>query len=228
MITERRYHGNSGFTLIELLIGTMISAMLLAALYAVFHGLLAMQARAYAGIEEALPRIPVISMIQNDLKNMVVPNGLLCGAVLGQTKAQGDRRLDTLELYAASGRVGQTAPWGDVQKVGYTLVESADFQGAGNAELVRTVTRNLLATNLEDQGEAVTLLRNVSVLKFQYFDGVTWLDSWDSTTAAEPLPKAVRVRVEFEADEVRTMANAPIEIVCEVVAQNPVAVSAEG
>lgn len=51
-----------------------------------------------------------------------------------------------------------------------------------------------------DEGtpEGELLASEVTGLQFRYFDGVEWLDSWDSTTE-ERLPNAVEVTIEFRS-----------------------------
>ena len=229
----------SGFTLIEILLGAVISAMLLAALYAVFQGLLMAQARANARLEEAAPRGQVIALIKKDLENMATPNGLLCGSVFGQHEGNDNQhsggfpetagRSDSIEFSATSGSLTSEMPWGEVQKVSYYLDSGNDEEASTQAasrkppastmQLVRTVTRNLLAVNTEDEGETSVLFDNVESLEFQYFDGQVWLDAWDSTTMNNAPPKAVSARIDFVLDPARGLATRPIEIVCEVAAQ---------
>lgn len=212
-------HKERGFTLIELLVGAVISAVMLAALYSLFHGILRAQARAYSDLEEIAPRGQVIATLKNDLENMVIPSGVLSGAILGQTEGQGDRRADTLEFCSASGRIDDTLPWGDIQKVSYSLAETEQEGDVSRAQLLRSVTRNLLPATPDDQSETSVLLDGVGTLEFQYYDGQTWADIWDSTAVENALPKAVRARVGFPTDEGKGVTMKPIEIVCEIAAQ---------
>lgn len=209
----------SGFTLIELLLGSVISAVLLAALYEVFHSLLFMQALSNDRLESAVPRAHVIATIKADLENMAVPNSLLCGSVIGQTEGETDQRSDRLEFSTTSGKLTDALPWGEIQKVEYYLAPPDDQENSSELQLVRTATRNLLATTIEELPEPAVMLENVNSLEIQYFDGQVWSDSWDSTVT-ESTPKAVRVRILFRSADVKRPDTEPIEIVCEVAAQN--------
>lgn len=211
---------SGGFTLIELLLGAVITAVLLAALHAIFQGLLQGQARAYARIEMTAPRAQVVTTISRDLENMVVPNGVLSGSVVGTTDGPEDRRTDSLEFGTTSGRVSQNKPWGDVQKVSYYLNSPEDPEEESGAQLIRAATRNLLATDTEDQREETPLLQHVQSLQFEYYDGQIWNEAWDSTTLDNEAPRAVRMLITFVDDETgKTPTPPPIEIVKEVAAR---------
>ena len=240
-ILYSRSHFSGGFTLIELLLGSIVSAILLAALYAVFQGALQSQTHATTGLEDVVPRGQIIALIKSDIENMAAPNSLLCGNVLGQHEGDADHCSDQIEFSTTSGKISDALPWGEVQTVDYYL-EPADTDlddsvpkgnarpkadsvaagsGLGRFKLVRAVTRNLLAVDVEDEQETTTLLDAVQSLAFEYYDGQVWLPAWDSTTLNNALPKAVRVRITFPTELAKGMATAPIEVVCEVAAQNP-------
>lgn len=210
----------------ELLIGAVVSAILLAALYGVFHTLLRTQSQSHARIEEAAPRELVAALFKRDLQNMVVPNGVLSGAVLGITEERGDAHSDSLEFYATTGKVDATAPWADIQKIEYYLAEPETGERVSARQLMRSVTRALLATTIEEARETTPLLDGVYSLEFKYFDSQLWLDSWDSTTMDNRLPQAVSVRITLDDRESeQQVGRAPIEVLCETVAQSPTATS---
>ena len=224
MRRHRAYRTANGFTLIELLLGAVITAVVLAALYEIFYGFLQAQSRTYAHLEAAAPRAQIIALIKGDLENMAVPNGILCGTVTGESLGDGDSHSDALGFCTASGKLSDTMPWGEVQRVAYFLddpeTETDTEQGAGSkTHLMRTATRNLLAPDIDGEGDTTTLLDKVASLEFQYFDGQVWSDAWDSTTVNNALPRAVRVRIAFLPGETGgPPAAVPIELVCETVA----------
>ncbi|MBI5090999.1 MAG: prepilin-type N-terminal cleavage/methylation domain-containing protein [Candidatus Hydrogenedentes bacterium] len=246
-IEERRA---LGFTLLELLIGTIISAVLLAALYSAFQGMLRTQSHAYAVLEETVPRSHIADVIRKDIANMVIPNAALSGNLLGQTLTQGDDRWDTLEFFTTTARISNARPWGETQKVYYALVDADPLDEAHRLQLTRTVTRNLLPpdtmvstingmsgaasgdliggtddsaySDADTLGDTTVLLDDVSSLAIEYYDGETWTDTWDSAQLNKAIPSAVHVRIGFETLEDRGIATAPIDVMCEVAAQNPV------
>ncbi len=227
-----------GFTLLELLLGAVISAVLLAAASGIYFGILRAQSRAYERLETAIPKGRAIAMMRSDIEHMTIPNGVLCGVVLGETSGSGDKRTDTLSFCSASGRIGDTYPWGDVEKVDYEFVTGEETAQGSEAtgQLLRTVTRNLLATALDvtstepnpyDEIETTVLLDGITSLGFQYFDGQTWYDYWDSSAMTTPLPTAVHVRVDFPQSKTETEPPAPVEFFCEVNCQSPAASAAQ-
>ena len=221
MKSRRRPEYANGFTLIELLLGAVISAILLSALYGIFHGMLQAQARAYSDLEDMAPRSRVMTILKSDLENMVLPIGVLSGSVLGMVSSQGTGRADTLQFNTSSGMTSDAKPWGEIQQVVYSLDSGDGTNSTSGARFVRSVTRNLLSTSSEDQSVSTVLLEGVRSLEFQYFDGDAWTEEgWDSTTTENTPPKAVRVRIEFVEQDKKQVATEPIEMVCEITAQS--------
>ena len=97
-----------------------------------------------------------------------------------------------LELYTTTGVLRENEPWGEVQKVTYQLRLPENRRATG-LDLVRSVTRNLLAT-MTPQPEDQWVMGGVESVHFSCYDGTTWYDTWDSTITTN-LPKAVRVRM---------------------------------
>ena len=218
----------NGFTLIELLLGAVISAILLSALYGIFHGTLQSQARAYSDLEDMAPRNQVMAILKKDLENMVVPNGIFSGSVLGLVASQGSGRADTLQFNTSSGKISATMPWGDIQQIAYSLDSGDGTTNDSGARFIRAVTRNLLPANSEDQSESTVLLQGVQSLEFEYYDGDAWTEEgWDSTTTENTPPQAVRVRITFIEQNKKRVATEPLEIVCEIAAQSPTATAAD-
>jgi len=211
--------GSAGFTLIEVLAATAMFAVLVGALYPVFHTAMRMREKAADVMEETLPRHYAAEVMKRDLRQVVAPVGILAGAFIGEKEEDGTCRRDRLEFHTASGAVGSKEPWGDVQRVAYYLAESPVSVSENKAtenteayELVRAVTRNLLASTEEDPKEE-RLLKGVLSLAFAYYDGEVWQDSWDSTTVENETPAAVRARIEFAPAAGNGREASPIEMV---------------
>ena len=216
---DMKIRSRKGFTLLELLTAAAISAVLLGSLYMVLHGALKLRERTFDEVESGLPRLSMNLVIRRDLINMAAPVGLLAGPVIGDTEeAQGFRR-DHLEFYTTSGITSEKAPWGDIQKVEYFLEEPEDGEpDKEGLNLVRAVTRNLLASTVEEPEETV-LARGVESLEITYFDGTVWQDSWDSTGMDNAAPKAVKIRADFIPETEDEAEKPSLELLCEVVAQ---------
>ena len=208
------------FTLLEILAAAAMFAVMAAALTSVFFATMRLRSNASKRVEEIYPPEYVEATMRTDFQALLPPPsgdaaGLpLAGDVLGEKDLEGGVRLDRIEFHAAAGVISDSAPWGDVLKVQYRVEDSSDGSGF---DLVRSVTRNLLAEAIEDPDEQV-LLSGVQSFELSYFDGGVWADSWDSTVEEEQLPRAIKARVGFlpvEGAETR----APIELVSAVLVQ---------
>ena len=210
-----------GFTLLEILSATMISAILLGALYAVYNGALKLRQKNYGSMEAGLPRAYAAEIMDRDFRNMLPPVGILAGAIIGETSEQNNTRYDRAEFFASTGAVTDKEPWGDIQKVEYYLADSEEGDTEGDEkngkpskDLVRAVTRNLLASTTEGPIET-RLLKGVRSLTIAYYDGAVWQDSWDSTTLDNALPKAVNISIEFAPESEKEETEAPLELLIE-------------
>lgn len=206
----------AGFTLIEVLVASTISAVLIVALYAVFHGALNLRESTFERVDHSLPRSYASQTLRRDFAAMTPPSGILAGPLLGERGEDNALRTDSLEFYTASAVVAAGEPWGDIQKVEYRLGESDSSGSEEGRDFVRVVTRNLLATTTEEPPER-RLLTGVESLEFSYYDGEIWEESWDSTTHENESPLAVRVRIEFAEGEGGARTERPFESVFEVV-----------
>ena len=114
------------------------------------------------------------------------------------TDSLGTAQAVGIEIYTTTGVLKAQEPWGDIQRISYGLRNSVD---AGNTsqDLYRGVCRNLLSIStpeVEDQ----LLLRDVSRIDFECFDGTQWTPNWDTTDTSSVntnLPIAVRVRIQL-------------------------------
>ena len=169
---------STGFTLIEVLLALAISAIVLVIVSSVFASALKLQERATANVDESLPVERALTVLRKDLKNSVAPGGMLAGPLQsGSDESAG------VQIYTTTGLMTPNSPWSEIQKITYGLQPSADANASGK-DLVRTVTRNLLSTGVEDEDDQF-LASGVESLNFSYFDGANWLDSWDDTTETE-------------------------------------------
>lgn len=213
-----------GFTVLEVLVATAMFSILIAALYTVFNSAIRLRERTYEIVEHAVPTDFIIARIKHDLDHVMPPTGLMAGEFIGENDEDSGYPFDTLEIHTASGSVTENEPWGDVQRVEYYLADPMDeFDPDGEIvdrhgfDLVRSVVRNLLETEIEEPEEEI-LLNGIQSLDFTYYDGEYWQESWDSTTQEDPMPVAVKAYIEFvEPENDDGVKQKPIEIVCELV-----------
>lgn len=217
----------AGFTLLELLVASAIFALLVGALFSVFSGAIRLRERAFDNVERDIPATLAIQVIKRDLMGMTKPvsdGTMLSQPITGISSRGSNHANDYLEFCTTSASVRDNIdePWGDMQKIAYILKPSENRDAPG-MELVREVTRNLLATTTpipDDQ----PLLDGVDSLQIDYLSEQQWYDTWDSSANEEaelPIrPEAVKIRIDFikpqpgQASQIRLRH--PIEITCQI------------
>jgi prepilin-type N-terminal cleavage/methylation domain-containing protein len=209
---------SGAFTLIELVLSLAIAAVVLAAVNAVFFGALRLRASTTAVAEQTLPVERAVETIKNDLVCIRPPstNGYI-GPMGTDATMVGTSHPLILELFTSSARISDDVPWGDVQKIDYWLQPPTNSAaGSSGMDLIRGVTRNLLASTPESP-EPHRLLGNVQNLRFSYFDGTNWNDSWSTTLSN--VPQAIKGFLTFTAPRDGTPASPPFQFVVPVITQ---------
>jgi hypothetical protein len=118
----------------------------------------------------------------------------------------------------------------DVKTVSYYLNGSpsaptgAAIDGVGlvRTELDRSAALYTTTTGStpESEGAAVIIAPEVSIVEFQYFDGTTWLTSWDST-ASSGLPQSIKISVALATPSNTGETPAAPASVADAAAQDP-------
>ena len=204
--------------MLEVLAGTSIMLVLIASLYSVFRGALRLREQTFTNIEAGLPRSYIMGIIKEDIAHISASNGLLAGALIGETEESGESRMDKVEFFTATGVITDDEPWGDLLKVEYYLIDPETDNETDGKNFVRAISRNLLTTVVEEPEEQ-RLLNNVASLKITYFDGEYWQDSWDSTTMGNENPVAMKIRIEFSSTEENSVGLPPLEVLGEIVSK---------
>ena len=189
-----RHGRRRAFTLLELLVATAMTAVLAGSLYATLH--LAFKARrsAFAAVDQLRKAELAVELLRTDIESAVVPRGVLAGAFIGEDATDGaGHPSDALMLHVAADAAQPTEGTGDIRMVQLICEPSENGDGMF---LLRQVTLNLLTTNVEEPTQEV-LCRGVRSLDLRYFDGLDWVDAWDSTTRDNVLPLAVEVTLEL-------------------------------
>ena len=221
----------SGFTLIEVLVSIAIFAVVVAAINGIFYGALHLQMNTTTTIEESLPADRVITIMKRDIANIVQP-GMIAGSVSSSSASGGSAGGASansvagltgpisLELYTSTGTITDDEPWGDVQKVDYSLQPSLDNARGAGKDLVRSISRNLLTTATETPEEQ-RLLEDVEKLQISFFDGTNWVETWGSNSSTNAsIPAAIRVQVAMAVDKFNRV-KPPIEFLVPVMVTTP-------
>lgn len=180
---------SSAFTLLELLLAMSMTAMLALSLYLSMNAAWRSQRLAESTTEPVRAAAIAAEIVKQDLESALPPTGLLAGPFIGTRQGEVGSEADVLEFHC----IGSDGPWESRQIAeGVRRVELSLRTDVDPPQLVRRVTRNLLAPVLEAPEEEV-LCRNVRSFALRYFDGTSWQDEWDSTVLGNILPLSVEL-----------------------------------
>jgi type II secretion system protein J len=212
---QRKSSSNSAFTLLEVLIATLIAAIVLAAMNATFYAALHLRTVTNNLVENSIPMNHAASILKADLRGTLITGGTMAISIESPGTESGNNQPTDLDIYTTTGVLHDDLPWGDLQKVSYLLKTPTTQSNFGGKDLVRAVTRNLLASSQPDLAEQ-PLLSGVSSVQFSFYDGANWQTTWDSTSAVTPAPQAIKVHVEFANNNSTGQGRLPLEILIPV------------
>ncbi len=204
------------FTLIEVLLAVGIFAIVLFAINTVFFSAMKLERATTRAVDERLPLNQALAILRRDLQGAVPPmtNSTLLTRDFksGGRSSFGSAAGGSLEFYTTTGVISDDAAWSDLQKVRYELVASSDRANAKGQELVRIITRNILATATEQQDEQL-LVSGVESIEFLCYNGSDWRSTWDTAAGDTGLPLAVKVRVQLATDNTAVkLSREPLEL----------------
>jgi type II secretion system protein J len=210
----------SGFTLLELLIAAMIAGVVLAALNTAFFAAFRLRNNTTSAVERVVPTNHAVGILKSDLRGIIVTGGQMANIMQSPGASIANNQPSLLDVCTTTGTIDDELPWGDVQRISYYLKDPTDPARAPGKDLVRAITRNILATTQPDLTEQV-LLHGVDTLQFSFFDGANWQDNWDSGSVGASTPVAVKIAIEFSVEENNIIrAPLPIELVVPITVQS--------
>lgn len=207
----------SAFTLIEVLLAVGIFAIVLFAMNTVFYTAMRLERSTSRAVDARAPLNQAFAILRHDLQGAVqpmtnstlLPRHFIAG---GRSGGLGSDQSGRLEFYTTTGTLSDDAPWSDLQKVRYELVASSDVANAKGQELVRIITRNVLATTTTEEDEQL-LMSDVESVEFLCYNGTDWRSAWDSSAGDVGLPLAVKVRVQLAAEnQTAKLSREPLEL----------------
>jgi len=208
---QRSLSGDGAFTLLEVLIATLIAAIVLAAMNAAFYAALHLRTVTTNLVENSIPLNHAASILKADLRGTLITGGTMAISIESPGTESANNQPTDLDIYTTTGVLRDDLPWGDVQKVSYLLKDSVNASRLGGKDLVRAITRNLLASTQPDVTEQ-PLLSGVSSVQFSFYDGANWQSSWDSTSTAVPTPQAIKVDIQFASGNSSVPGRLPLEV----------------
>jgi type II secretion system protein J len=217
-LTRPTRNAARAFTLIEVLLAVGIFAIVLFAINTVFFSALKLERATSRVVDARLPLNQAFAILQRDLQGAVppmtnsylLPRNFTTGG--GRSGGLGSSQAGSLEFYTTTGTLSDESPWSDLQKVRYELVPAADRATAKGQDLVRVITRNILATTTEEESEQF-LVGDVESVEFQCYNGTDWRNTWDTSASDVGLPQAVRVRIQLAAENpTAKLSREPLEL----------------
>lgn len=209
------------FTLIEIILAIGIAAIVVVAVCGVFFSALRLRNTTEEAVDNATPVEQTLTFLERDLRCVVTPtNGttkVLSGDFrVGSISSLGIGEPVAIEMYTATAALGDSQPWGDIQRVTYELRDPTERNAQG-MDLIRSVVRNLLTTTTP-QVEDQWMMSGVQSITFSCYDGSQWWSTWDTTGLTSPntnLPVAVRVDIQPVGNQM-----SPIEMIVPIDSQS--------
>ena len=201
-ILFRKRLNRGGFTLMEVMFATMAFALILLVMQMTFSGALGLRNRAQKRVDQQAILSQAMTIMKRDLENMIVTGGLMAEGIICTEMGSPDMPNDQLEFYSTTAVVSDQFPWGDVQKVGYLLgVDPMQTVTTNLGQALMRLSLNTLPLEANEEPPVETLmLDNVRSMEFEFFDGLQWLQTWDSNVNEPAVPLAVRAMVEVFTD----------------------------
>lgn len=192
MLNKQKICFLTGFTLLELLIAIALMDVIALTLYSSMYISFRAKNNSRSLLEPYQMVTPVFEFIGQDLSNALKPDGILAGVFVGEDVPWQNRQdADTLSFYNAGYHPSEGEIASNVIKVEYQLdVDDVRDQ----VVLKRLTTKNLLAPGTVEPQEEV-VCRGLAGFDVKYYDGTTWLESWDSSENENQLPRGVRVTI---------------------------------
>lgn len=190
-----------GFTLIEVLFATAAFAVVLLVMKMTFSGAMGLRNKAHR-LTEWDNRVNIaLNIIKKDFEGLTM-HTTYAPELLINPLGQSSSGNSQVSFYTTSGNVNDYYPWGDIQKVFYSLEQAqgilptTETTNQMGRSLIRSLQRDIsLDPTIEqiEQGTELLLLEGVESVNYEFFDGVTWTPSWDSNTSDPVMPEAVRI-----------------------------------
>ena len=186
----------------EVMFATMAFALILLVMQMTFSGVLGQRNRMQKRVDQQAVLSQAMSIMKRDLENMIVTGGLMAEGLICTEMGSPDMPNDQLDFYSTTGVVSDQFPWGDVQKIGYLLgVDPMQTVTTNLGQTLMRLSLNTLPLEANEEPPVETLmLDNVRSMQFEFFDGLQWLQTWDSNVNEPAVPLAVRAIVEAFTD----------------------------
>lgn len=189
-----------GFTLLEILITIAILAVLATMVYASFDASIKVIERVDKGSDKYREARFIISRLSEELSMAFRPkdNSMPEAIFVGQNSILDGRAHDSLRFTSLSHfRSVPDQAASDFNLIEYSLETSPDGNGWVLLHKERDNLYELSGDSFSQGGGGQFVIgEDIHGLNLRYFDGKTWLDSWNAENE-KGLPKVVEIKIDF-------------------------------
>ena len=191
----------TAFTLLEVLMSISLITVIAGSLYATLHISFKSRDAAMDAVEGPVRAELSLEKLRTNFESAVIPRGLLAGPFMGEDEvADSGEDSDALMFHCVAPGTMMDEQRSDIQVVEIICQEEEEGNPDKGMMLLRRVTQNSLASTEEEPEEEV-LCRGIHSMNIRYFDGLDWVDSWDSTTEDDILPSAVEITLQLRSKD---------------------------
>ncbi len=163
-----------GFTLIELLIAITIASLVMVGVCHIFNGGLKAWQKGMESIESSQSARVILNLISSDIRAcFVLPQGTYCYFEGGKAKLE-DGEASSLNLLTTSHISCPSEKESDLCEVGYFIDTDPKTKEDGLVRRLDTTPDTILF----EGGRVEEVSPLVNRLKFKFYDGKKWLDTW--------------------------------------------------
>ena len=209
----------SAFTLLELIFAVALMSLLAAILFQAMRSVTQTALTSESIIAPGRDIENAMDLIRNDLQFALNPTAnsvgystsssttttpvdstssttalSLAGSFIGAPTGSNGSLMASLIFYNTAAGPEHQYGDGEIKQVELAVINPAN---SIDRMLVRRVTSNLLTTTVIDPEDEI-ICRHVVGFTLRYYDGYSWLESWDSTQLNNELPAAVEVTIQLE------------------------------
>lgn len=204
----RSHRSPHGLTLLEVLVASVMVGLLAAVVFASLRTAFRARNRALGISDQIRSAMLALEWIGRDLTCALPPGGLLTGSFVSTDETDASAYpSDTLAFYLADRSPQPREGWGDIHQVGFGLVgaeEKESPQIPGYNLVRRRMPGYAPLAPVTPVAEEEVLCRNVRSFNLRFFDGLAWVDQWDSSAYDGALPLAVEVQLELSWTDPQT------------------------
>jgi prepilin-type N-terminal cleavage/methylation domain-containing protein len=191
-----------GFTLLELMLAVAILGVVFVMLAGSFHAVATGKVQGETRLAASQQSRSLLTGMSNEIRGTVQtalssPSQVM---VVGAGRMENQVPLDSLTISTLDpGHRRTLEGFGAEDTVNYTATPNGEHRGWHL--LTRTQSSSLLTGITSVPDASVVLADNLLALHFRYFDGATWVESWDSQSLppGRQLPLAIEIEIELAA-----------------------------